>query len=619
VPDISLNVDLKVQQALAELKRLSPGADKEAKAIAASLGKALKDAEKDAKKLGDTTAASGNKALKAMGPLGGVLARISPAAGSASAAIAGMTSAVEGFEAAGMGPAVAALAVLLGGAALAWEGYNANANEAAAIAATLKTAHDELEPSLRAARLAEIDLAVATNQITAEAGRLEREGVASIEAFSAATKTAQARIKEISADTGSWSRTIGDLGESLQGTPLFGLGMEIDAFTTSTSEADAETAALMGTMQTAHDVIKRTTTAHTALAEAAAEDAKAEEAAAKAAKAESAAHAAAAAAAAKHAISVKAAAADLAELNAEMERADRAAEASAKGYNEAITSLQSMQDTSKRAMATDMDRLALDRDAALAKSEALVREASTYALTVSARETIDAQHRATDIAAEAEYQAAVSALQQKADDERATMEAAASAQRMQEQQQVGNAIISLGDSLLAATTRQYDTTTREGRRAALSQFYAQKAVMLGQATIAGALAVQQALASAAPPVNYVLAAATGVAAAVEIGTIAATQPSFHRGYAPDEQQARVLKRESVLTTTATAAVGADKVGAINAGVTGGGYQGPAPIIVGHRVFNTLIKRELASSGALSAALTAGQIPGHRTNRRGTTG
>lgn len=590
MPDISLNVDLKVQQALGEMKRLSPGMDKEAKAIAASLGKTLKDIEKDAKKVGDTMGASGSKALKAMGPLGGVLSKISPAAGSASSAIAGMTSAVEGFQAAGMGPAVAALAVLLGGAALAWEGYNADANEAAAIMATLKTAHQELEPALRAAQLAEIDMAVATGQITEEAGRLQREGIASIQAFADATKTAQMRLKEINAGTGSWSRTIGDLGESLKGTPLFGLGMQIDAFTTSTAEADAETAALMGTIQEAHDTIKRTTTAHTT----------------------------AAAATTKHGTAAKAAKSDLSALNSEMERAERAAAANAKGYNAAIASLQGMEDASRHTMAGEMDRLNLDLKAALAKSKALADEASIYGTSVSARETIDAQHRATDIAAEAEYQAAVSALQQRADAERATMEAAASAQRVQEQQQVGSAIVSLGDSVLAATTRQYDTTTREGRRAALSQFYAQKAVMLGQATIAGALAVQLALATP-PPANYVLAAATGAAAAVEVGIIAATQPSFHRGYAPDEQQARVLKRESVLTTTATAAVGADKVGALNAGVTGGGYQGPAPIIVGHRVFDTLIKRELSSSGALSAALTAGQIPGHRTNRRGTTG
>jgi hypothetical protein len=593
VPDINLNVDLKVDKALKELTRLSPGADKEAKAITASLGKSLRDAEKDAKKVGDTTVVSGSKAAKAMGPLGGVLAKISPAAGSASAAIAGMTSAAEGFMAAGMGPAVAAMAVLLGGAALAWEGYNADANEAAAISLEVKAAHDALEPSLRAARLAEIDLAVATGQITEEAGRLEREGIASIEAFSAATKTASARIKEISAGTGSWNRTIGDLGESLRGTPLFGLGMEIDAFTTSTAEADAETAALMGTIQTAHDTIKRTTKAERELAKVTG----------------------------SHAAAAKAAKNDLAALNAEMERADRAAEANAKGYNEAITSLQSMEDTSKRAMATDMDRLALDRDAALEKSKALAKEASKYGTSVSARETIDAQHRATDIAAEAEYQAAVGALQAKAAADRDAREKQEMAQRLSNQQAIGAAFISLGDSLVAATSKQHDTTTAKGRRAALAQFAVQKGVMLAQATIAGALAVSNALASeVGPPITYVLAGVAGAMAAVEIGTIAATQPSFHRGYAPDETQARVLKRESVLTTTATAAVGSSNVAALNAGVTtGGGYSGPAPIVVGHRVFNDLVKRELRSTGALSTALAVGSIPGHRTNRRGTTG
>jgi hypothetical protein len=351
-------------------------------------------------------------------------------------------------------------------------------------------------------------------------------------------------------------------------------------------------AALMGTIQTAHDTIKRTTSAERELAKVTG----------------------------SHAAAAKAAKNDLAALNAEMERADRAAEANAKGYNAAITSLQSMEDTSTRAMATEMDRLALDRDAALAKSEALAREASTYASTVSARETIDAQRRATDLAAEAEYQAAVGALQAKAAADRDAREQQEMAQRLSNQQAMGAAFISLGDSLVAATSKQHDTTTREGRRAALAQFGVQKGVMLAQATIAGALAVQQSLASAPPPANYVLAAATGAAAAVEIGTIAATQPSFHRGYAPDETQARVLKRESVLTTTATAAVGSSKVAELNAGVTtGGGYSGPAPIVVGHRVFDDLVKRELRSAGALSTALAVGSIPGHRTNRRGTTG
>lgn len=592
MPTVALDVDLKVANALAELKRLSPGADKAATAITASLGKALRDAEKDAKKLGDTTVSTGSRALKAMGPLGGVLAKISPAAGSAAAAIAGMTSAAEGFAAAGMGPAVAAMVVLIGGAALAWEGYTADAKEAAAIAATLKTAHTELIPALQAARIAEIDLAVATGQITEEAGRLEREGVASLNAFADATKTAQARIKEINAGTGSWSRTIGDLGESLKGTPLFGLGMQIDAFTTSTVEADAETAALMGTIQTAHDTIKRTTTAHTGLAAATHGTAKQSTAAKDALRA----------------------------LNDEMDRADKSAQAAVSGYNSTLASLQAMESASNQAVMSDAERLDADYAAASAKSVLLAREAEAYGLTVSARETLDAQRRQTDLAAEAEYQAGMLALREQSARDALAASEAADAARLQSQQAMGSAIIGIGDAILGATSKQQDTTTREGRRAALAQFAVQKGVMLAQAVIAGALGVQQALATP-PPASYGLAAATGVAAAIEIATIAGTQPKFHRGYAPDEMSATVLRREAVLSTTATAAVGADKVRELNAGVTrGGGYDGPAPIVVGHRVFDTLIKRELRSSGALTVALSGGRgIPGHRKNRRGTTG
>ena len=593
MPTVALDVDLKVANALAELKRLSPGADKEAKAITASLGKALRDAEKDAKKLGDTTVSAGNRALKAMGPLGGVLAKISPAAGSASAAIAGMTSAAEGFAAAGMGPAVAAMVVLLGGAALAWEGYNADANEAAAIAATLKTAHTELLPALEAARIAEIDLAVATGKITEEAGRLEREGIASLNAFADATKTAQARIKEINAGTGSWSRTIGDLGESLKGTPLFGLGMQIDAFTTSTTEADSETAALMGTIQQAHDTIKRTTTAHKGLAAATHGTAKQSTAAKDALRA----------------------------LNDEMDRADKSAQAAVSGYYSTLSSLQAMEEASKRAVMSDAERLDADYAAASAKSVMLGREAEAYGLTTSARETLDAQLRQTDIAAEAEYQAGLLALREQSARDALAASEASDAARLESQQAMGSAIIGIGDAILGATSKQQDTTTREGRRAALAQFAVQKGVMLAQAVIAGALGVQQALATP-PPASYGLAAATGVAAAIEIATIAGTQPKFHRGYAPDEMSATVLRREAVLSTTATAAVGSDKVRELNAGVTRGGvgYDGPAPIVVGHRVFDTLIKRELRSSGALSVALSGGRgIPGHRKNRRGTTG
>ena len=128
---IGLDVEIKVANALAELRKLSPGADKEAKAITGSLSKALKDADREAAKAGKTLAKVGTastgatggiqKALAALGPLGGVLGKVSPAAGSAAASIAGLSSASTAMGAAGLAATAATggLLLVIGGAALA--------------------------------------------------------------------------------------------------------------------------------------------------------------------------------------------------------------------------------------------------------------------------------------------------------------------------------------------------------------------------------------------------------------------------------------------------------------------------------------------------------------------
>jgi len=619
VPDISLNVDLKVQQALSELKRLSPGADKEAKAISASLGKALRDAEKEAKKLGDemgkagkaggngleraaeasaNLGTGGSKALKALGPLGGVLSRISPEAGAAASSIAGLTSAFEGFgieggmltSAVGASlPVLAAGAIAMGSLVGVMDDYTAASKAASAAHSAFAAALAPMDDAIDAARKEQERLNAALDSGSAKK-YIQISDLSAIadEKEAEATKGLREekdRLMQTLAASANMDNFEGQLAQNRIGQ----IDKEIGAVHQKANELarlSVENYTLRGAIDGASDSEKGQADASKALAAAA-----------------------------------KAAKADLSALNAEMERAERAAEANVKGYNSAISALQGMEDQSKHSLAGEMDRIDLDRQAALAKSQALADEASTYASTVSARETIDAQHRATDVAAEAEYQAAKSALQERAASERDALDQQAMADRLQQQQAIGGAFISLGDSIVAATSKQHDTTTREGRRAALAQFSVQKGVMLAQATIAGALAINEALASpAGPPASYIMAAATGAASAVQIGTIAATQPSFHQGYAPDEQSARVLKRESVLTTTATAAVGVGKVRELNAGMTGGGgYQGPAPVILGHRVVDEAIKRELRSSGALSSALSSGRVVGHRTNRRGTTG
>jgi hypothetical protein len=161
----------------------------------------------------------------------------------------------------------------------------------------------------------------------------------------------------------------------------------------------------------------------------------------------------------------------------------------------------------------------------------------------------------------------------------------------------------------------------EQRAHAKEAFAISKAARLAEAAITTAMAVISAFSTgvAIPVAGVVLgpamAIAAGVAGAISIAAIAAEQPSFHSGKLPDEMNATILKREAVLNTTASAAMGRGQIEAMNNGMTAGRAQGPAPIVIGHRVFEAGLKRSLDSAGVLREALHAGAVYGHRSNRR----
>jgi len=161
----------------------------------------------------------------------------------------------------------------------------------------------------------------------------------------------------------------------------------------------------------------------------------------------------------------------------------------------------------------------------------------------------------------------------------------------------------------------------EQRAHAKEAFAISKAARLAEAAITTAMAVISAFSTgvAIPVAGVVLgpamAIAAGVAGAISIAAIAAEQPSFHSGKLPDEMNATILKREAVLNTTASAAMGRGQIEAMNNGMTTGRAQGPAPIVIGHRVFEAGLKRSLDSAGVLREALHAGAVYGHRSNRR----
>jgi hypothetical protein len=153
--------------------------------------------------------------------------------------------------------------------------------------------------------------------------------------------------------------------------------------------------------------------------------------------------------------------------------------------------------------------------------------------------------------------------------------------------------------------------------AARKQFAAAKAAKLAEAAASTALAVINAIAQSPPPSPFGIAGSliAGAAGAASMAAIAAQEPTFHQGYAPDEMQARVLRTESVLSPAATSALGAGNIAAANAGVTRGQGAATAPVVFRHQTFRPFIKDFLTQPSALTDALNSGRIVGHRTNRR----
>ena len=189
---------------------------------------------------------------------------------------------------------------------------------------------------------------------------------------------------------------------------------------------------------------------------------------------------------------------------------------------------------------------------------------------------------------------------------------------------------SLTDQLIAGDQMYTNAQKRELMRRISDQqkqakeaFAISKAAKLAQAAITTAMAVINALndgLSVGGPAGLIIgpaaAIAAGVAGGVQIAAIAAEQPSFHSGKSPDEMQATILKKEAVLNSTAAAALGSRQIERMNNGqMQVQQPTGPAPIVLGHRVFEAGLKRSMESAGVLREALHSGAVYGHRKNRR----
>lgn len=286
------------------------------------------------------------------------------------------------------------------------------------------------------------------------------------------------------------------------------------------------------------------------------------------------------------------AAADKAAAEAEKQRAEAiksyldGLKEAATAHSEAIAALQDIAAGQRAARASELERAAIARDAAL--EQVALEEGRAK----SAAASIDATYQAEQLAAAARleiertYQAEVAKLE-----EEATRKAREETDRRRDAQRklaagvvsdvasalgqfsdlAGGAADALqkrleeqGDQLTASERKQLEERLAARRKGALAAFRIAQGAAIASASVTAALAsldaFQSAMATVPYPANLVVApvsaAAVGLAGAAQVAAIAAQPPpTFHTGLAPDEYTARLRVGEGVATSQAVAAVG----------------------------------------------------------------
>ena len=200
----------------------------------------------------------------------------------------------------------------------------------------------------------------------------------------------------------------------------------------------------------------------------------------------------------------------------------------------------------------------------------------------------------------------------------AAQEAIAEARRAANEEAVdltmryADAVISLGDDILAAELERLEASGQQNVAATKRVFALQKAADMAATIISTARAVMSAYAMPpGPPITTPIALAVGAAGAVQIAKI--SSQSFHMGsragdLAPDEVQARLTRGEAVLTRQAQTTLGLDSTGIADANAGVGGDR-PIVMVYQHDRVSARYHRDAAKLAQLGAA------PGRRVGRR----
>jgi hypothetical protein len=171
----------------------------------------------------------------------------------------------------------------------------------------------------------------------------------------------------------------------------------------------------------------------------------------------------------------------------------------------------------------------------------------------------------------------------------------------------------LGKDATADEKKQAKERVEDARDASRKQFELTKALQIAQITINTAGAVAQALASSPPPFNAIAAIAAGAAGAVQLATVQATTPKFHKGGLigqPDESMAVVRAGEAVLNPIGRSMLGDNAIREANAGISQG-HGGAVQVVYKHKSFDYFVRDHLRTNATLPRALNAGRRLGQR--------
>lgn len=638
---VGLTMALEKAKFLADLKGINPEVEGEAKALAAQYAKAWKAIEKSAKdaakatrdaskpireagKSVDDLGVSGGKAFKALGPLGGVVSRLSPQAGAALSSIAGLTSGIEGMAAAGLTlttsiPILGAITVAVAALALAYESFNHEEEVAAQLEATRQLGREamlSLDGDLRTAKL---DLAVATLELTKQEAQYQKIAFGSQAHIESLLKPLKEQELALKSSRESWS----DLGSQLVNTLGSIVPGSVDSYSQSLDENaaalvanQAEQQAVIAKGKELRVTLQAVDLAHGAVSKAtktATKDTKDYAAALSEVTANSDTDVAAAqaekdadAAQKMHRHIVDLQGANRSAVVDRLDGIDRidAAEREAVKQNgiQLGRELQDFQGAAEQR--AELAQAYADKETEIRRSAA---DARTKLDKDEAKSAADAAQRTIDQAASLATQA-LDLVQKAASD--AYEQATDTANRLREQ-------LTSGDKYYTdAQKAELKKRIKAQETAAKNSFYAQKAAGMAVVAIDTIMAVSKAAASAPPPYNLLpigVALATGLA---QEAALASQQPSFHKGgpidMAPDEMGITARRNEFMLNPTGRSTIGDGPAHRANAGVSPSGGEVVSISVYRHtRQVETWKRDGLLAGDPIARAIASGKMVGHR--------